>query len=213
MNLDHPLLWRGRQRVHALAVLSTGHAALDTALPGHGWPLGALTEIIHANPGCGELSLLLPALAHLGQAQHWTIMIDPPWIPYPPTLCGHGLVLEKLLLVHTHGLKKSLWACQQALGGITGGAVLAWLDKLTFAQTRSLQLAAKGRQNMAFVFCGNTTAASPSPAALRLQLSADQDGLRVRVLKCRGQRPASDIRLSAGAICGLTVNSSNVVYT
>ncbi len=178
-----------------MPALATGHTGLDDALPGHGWPQGALTEIIHAVGGCGELSLLLPALAQLGAAQRWVAMIDPPWIPYPPALRGHGLALEKLLLVRSRSQRESLWACRQALCHIPAGAVLVWPQSLSFGQIRTLQLAAKRGHNMAFVFRRDAAADSPSPAALRLRLSADHDDLLVRVLKCRGRRPAAAIRV------------------
>ena len=35
-------------------------AALDAQLPGGGWPLGMLTELIARDPGIGELRLLIP---------------------------------------------------------------------------------------------------------------------------------------------------------
>ena len=45
----------------------TGHARLDARLPGKGWPLGAMTELISRNrPGLGEFRLLFPALADTG---------------------------------------------------------------------------------------------------------------------------------------------------
>jgi len=121
---SHPLLWRGKQVSHHVPAIGTGHTGLDTALPGHGWPLGAVTELLNDMPGCGELSLLLPALAHLSQAGRWIIMVDPPWIPYPPALHSHGLALEKLLLVRTSNRTESLWACEQVVRGMAGQPVL-----------------------------------------------------------------------------------------
>ncbi len=191
----HPLLWRGKQLAHRIATLPTGYARLDAALPGHGWPLAAVTEIIHATPGCGELSLLLPALAKLSEQDCRIIMVDPPWIPYPPALYSHGLALEKLLLIRTKNRKDSLWACEQVLRGMPGGAMLAWPESISFSELRRLQLAAKSGQKTAFIFRHSSTAASSSPAALRLQLTADDDDLQVRVLKCRGRRPTGAIRI------------------
>jgi len=34
--------------------VSTGAATLDALLPGGGWPLGCLVELLHDNPGIGE---------------------------------------------------------------------------------------------------------------------------------------------------------------
>lgn len=191
----HPLLWRGNQVSHRIQTLATGHAALDAALPGHGWPVDGVTELVNDIDGCGELSLLLPSLARLSQQDHWVIMIDPPWIPYPPALHSHGLALEKLLLVRTHNRKESLWACEQVLRGIPGGALLAWPDGVSFGKLRRLQLAAKNARKAAFLFRPQNASDSSSPAALRLQLTADDSDLQIRVLKCRGQRPACVIRI------------------
>lgn len=191
----HPLLWRGKQASHPLPTLSSGHPALDAALPGHGWPVGAVTELIHAVTGCGELSLLLPALTGLARNKYRISMIDPPWVPYPPALYGRGLALESLLLIRTKSRSESLWACEQVLRGIPGGALLAWPERISFAELRRLQLASESGQKAVFLFRNANAASDSSPAALRLQLTADEGDLQVRVLKCRGQRPASSIRI------------------
>lgn len=192
---SHPLLWRGKQVSHHIVTLGTGYASLDKALPGNGWPRGAITELLMDTVACGELSLLLPALAQLSQAKQWISMIDPPWIPYPSALHGRGLALEKLLLVHTKDRAESLWACEQVVRGISGGAMLAWPDALSFSEMRRLQLAAERTQKTIFLFQDGKAANASSPAALRLQLTADDGDLQIRVLKCRGQRPVSSIRI------------------
>jgi protein ImuA len=191
----HPLLWRGHQVSHRIQTIHTGHVCLDEVLPGNGWPLGAITELIHDTTACGELSLLLPALAHLSQENLWIAMIDPPWIPYPPALHSRGLALEKLLLVRTQNKKESLWACEQLVRGMPGGAMLAWPDTLSFSELRRLQLAAKSAKKTVFLFRDQKAASASSPAELRLQLTADDGDLQVSVLKCRGQRPSSSIRI------------------
>jgi len=192
---DHPLLWRGRQFAHRIRTLGTGYECLDAVLPGNGWPQGAVTELIHGTAGCGELSLLLPALARLSQQEHWITMIDPPWIPYPPALHSHGLSLDRLLLVRTQNRRESLWACEQVVRGLAGGALLAWPDELSFSELRRLQIAADATRQSVFLYRRKTAAGNPSPAALRLQLTTDGADLRISVLKCRGQRPVSDIRI------------------
>ncbi|HEY5774979.1 MAG TPA: translesion DNA synthesis-associated protein ImuA [Xanthomonadales bacterium] len=192
---SHPLLWRGKQVEHRIPTLSTGHVALDDALPGRGWPLGAVTELVNETAGCGEMSLLLPALARMSRENHWISMIDPPWIPYPAALHGYGLALEKLLLIRTQNRGESLWACEQVVRGLSGGAVLAWPNALSFGELRRLQLAAEHTQKAVFLFRDRQAASASSPAALRLQLTANEGDLQIRVLKCRGQRPAASIRI------------------
>ena len=194
------LLWRGKQAAHHITTLSSGHTVLDAALPGHGWPLGAVTEIIHDVSGCGELSLLMPALARIKQAEgqagrHLITMIDPPWIPYPPALHSHGLALDSVLMIRTQNRKESLWACEQVLRGMPDGAMLAWPERLTFSESRRLQLAAESGQKAVFLFRDAGAANTSSPAALRIQLAADNGELQIKILKCRGQRPTTAIRI------------------
>ena len=185
-----PQLWKGRRANHAQRTLPTGHARLDARLPGSGWPLGAVTELICAKPGLGEFSLLFPTLSSMSEQGQWIIMIDPPWIPYPASLHGHGLLLEQLLLVRTHQEKESLWACEQALSGGRSGAVLAWPERISFTRLRRLQLAAENSGKVAFLFRPENALDAASPAALRLHLEAGgQHGARINVLKCRGSRP------------------------
>jgi len=190
-----PQLWRGREPNRSQRTLATGHRLLDARLPGGGWPVGAVTELITRQPGLGEFSLLFPALSQLSGAGHWLILIDPPWIPYPAALHGHGLALERLLLIRTGNRRESLWACEQALHGSQGGAVLAWPEQAGFARLRRLQLAAEAGAKLAFLFHPQQALASASPAALRLHLQSDERGLRIDVLKCRGNRPGEPVRL------------------
>lgn len=186
-----PRLWKGRQFSRGQPTVPTGHARLDARLPGRGWPLGAVSELISAAPGVGEFSLLFPALAGLGARQHWVVLVDPPWVPYPPALQAHGLSLERLMLVRTRDEKESLWACEQALCSGRGGAVLAWPRRVSFARLRRLQLAAESHARLAFLFRPETALGESSPAALRLHLApGEEHGLSVRVVKCRGDRPA-----------------------
>lgn len=191
----HPLLWRGKQLSHSIQAINTGFTRLDENLPGQGWPRGAVTELIHEASGCGEFSLLLPALARLSRRKHRIVMIDPPWIPYPSALYGHGLLLEKLLLVRTQSRQERLWACEQVVRGMPGGAMLAWPGEIAFSELRRLQLAAKNSRQSVFLFRGPGAANIPSPSELRLQLNSDDGDLEIRILKCRGQRPSNAIRI------------------
>jgi hypothetical protein len=185
-----PQLWRGRQFSRGQRTLPTGQGRLDARLPGGGWPLGAVSEIVSAVPGLGELSLLLPALAELGAQGQWVVLVDPPWVPYPASLQAHGLKLERLMLVRSHGERETLWACEQALCSGRGGAVLAWPRQAGFARLRRLQLAAEAHAKLAFLFRPESALQESSPAALRLHLeAAGPRDIAVRVLKCRGSRP------------------------
>jgi cell division inhibitor SulA len=191
-----PLLWKGRQASRGQHALSSGHANLDAHLPGGGWPLGALSELISRNPGLGEFRLLFPALAELGRQGQWIILVDPPWIPYPPALQGHGLLLKRLILVRTRGGRESLWACEQALRNGRGGAVLAWPEQIGFARLRRLQMAAQSSAKLAFLFRPESAGRESSPAALRLQLKPGEcHDTFIHITKCRGNRPPEPVRI------------------
>jgi hypothetical protein len=190
-----PRLWRGQEPNHSQRTLSTGHKRLDNHLPGGGWPVGAVSELITHQPGLGELSLLFPALSEISRQGQWLIFIDPPWIPYPAALHGRGLALERLLMVRSSNPKESLWACEQALRGSQGGVVLAWPQQASFARLRRLQLAAESGSRLAFLFHPEAALTSDSPAALRLHLRGDEHGTRIDILKCRGKRPNEPVWL------------------
>src|SRR5258705_2816563 len=125
--LDRPDIWRGQGLSRAGApTLPCGFPGLDAELPGGGWPAGALTEILPAHEGIGELRLLGPALAGLSRRGLRLVWIAPPHLPYPPALAPAGLDIAKLVVVRTASTKGTLWATEQALVSNACGAVLAW---------------------------------------------------------------------------------------
>ncbi|HEY9105608.1 MAG TPA: hypothetical protein VIN58_02930, partial [Roseateles sp.] len=63
-------LWRGSSLGAAAdPTLASGFAALDAELPGGGWPLRAVTELLTPQTGVLEWRLLAPALRGWWQAQ------------------------------------------------------------------------------------------------------------------------------------------------
>jgi len=175
----------------APAGLSTGFQALDQALPGQGWPVTSLTEILVEQEGVGELSLLMPALATLSVERRWIAWISPPHIPYGPALAAHGVDLSRVLLVHARPGRDACWALEQALCAGTCSSVLAWPgSNLDGRVMRRLQLAAESGRTTGFLFRSAEHIHQPSTAALRLGLKSTADGLQVQVLKCRGRSGA-----------------------
>ncbi len=195
--LQQPGIWRaGEQaRTTGLEHISSGFAALDQALPGGGWPLGALTEVLHDLAGIGELRLLMPALARLSRSGRWVALVAPPYIPYAPALAACGVDLSRLLLVHPRTPQEGLWALEQALHAGTCGAVLAWPRQIDERSLRRLQLAAEAGRCWGVLFRPTEAAAHASPAALRLQLRREEQTTSVRLLKCRGGQSGLEFRL------------------
>ncbi|TMG88299.1 MAG: SOS cell division inhibitor SulA, partial [Betaproteobacteria bacterium] len=100
--LDRPDIWRGQVLSRAgTPTISCGFPGLDAELPGRGWPAGALTEILPAHEGIGELRLLGPALAGLSKRGLRPVWIAPPHLPYAPALAAAGIDVANLVIVRT----------------------------------------------------------------------------------------------------------------
>jgi hypothetical protein len=196
--LDRPDIWRGDSLNRAGApVVSSGFPALDAALPGGGWPAGALTEILPAHEGIGELRLLGPALAALSRRGLRLAWIAPPHLPYAPALAAAGIDTAKLVIVRTASHRETLWAAEQALAANACGTVLVWLQSTKYVELRRLQIAAEGGRAPAFLFRLPEAASESSPAALRIALGTSEGGLAVSVFKRRGTPLARPILLPA----------------
>ena len=196
--LDRPDIWRGDSLNRAGApVVSSGFPALDAGLPGGGWPAGALTEILPAHEGIGELRLLGSALAELSRRGLRLAWIAPPHLPYAPALAAAGIDIAKLVIVRTASRKETLWAAEQALAANACGAALAWLQGAKYAELRRLQIAAEGGRAPVFLFRPPETAGESSPAALRIALGTACGGLAAHVLKRRGTSLTRPILLPA----------------
>ena len=186
----HPALWRAHQLGRGReAVQASGYAVLDAELPGGGWPQRAITELLLAGPGWGEIRLLAPALAQVGAAGRGVLLLGPPADPCAEALEQLGLDLRRCVVIRGADL---LWPLEQALRSGQVGAVVAWAPaSLKGEALRRLQLAAQSHDGPAFVVRAPAAGAQPSPAPLRLALSgAGPDALAVRLLKRRG--PALD---------------------
>lgn len=166
----------------------SGHEALDALLPGGGWALGALTELLSDQCGIGELELLLPALGALARSGRCLVWIDSPYVPYAPALVQRGVPLERLLWIRTERPQAALWAAEQALRCPAIGAVLNWSGHIVDRSLRRLQLAAESGQTLGILHRPAAALQTPSPAALRLQLQPLADGLEVHIKKSRGGR-------------------------
>ncbi len=180
------------------AVVPTGFAVLDAELPGGGWPAGALIELLLERPGVGELSLLLPVLGRTPPEQ-WIVWLAPPLQPYAPALARAGVPLARLLIVRPEHPHTLLWATRQAAVSGSCSAVLAWMPRIDRTGLRRLQLAAEESGTPLFLFRPGTVAGQPSPAPLRLMLSACGAQLEVRILKRRGPPAARPLLIDVRA--------------
>ena len=182
-------------------VIGTGHAALDAELPGGGWPVGAMTELLQDAPEAHAWQLLLPALAQAVRERSGpVVLVGAPQEPFGPALAAQGLPVESLLWVRCEAAAARLWACEQGLRCAEVAAVLAWLPQARVGELRRLQLAAAQHEALLFVFRPQAVAQASSPARLRLQLQAcreDPAQVEVHVLKRRGPPLARPLQLPA----------------
>ncbi|MFE8644364.1 translesion DNA synthesis-associated protein ImuA [Sphingomonas sp. NCPPB 2930] len=189
-------------------VSASGFEALDAVLPGGGWPVGAMTEILHAGPETFAWSLLLPALGPAVSARRRPVLlVGAPHLPFGPALAAQGLPPSQLLWVRSQAAHARLWACEQALRCADVAAVLAWLPQARPAELRRLQLAAAQHDALLWVFRPAEAAGSSAPARLRIRVEAAGEhgsALELHILKRRGpplerpvQVPAHPPRLAA----------------
>ncbi|ALI03743.1 translesion DNA synthesis-associated protein ImuA [Pseudomonas sp. FW306-02-F02-AA] len=176
-------VWKGRPAPPSISPQPTGHAALDAALPSGGWPEAALSEILVAGQGVGELQLVWPTLARLTTAGERVVLVAPPYVPYPQAWQNAGVDLRQLSIIQASD-REALWAAEQCLRSGSCGAVLCWPQQADDRALRRLQVAAETGQTLAFAYRSIKDAINPSPAALRIAI--DSRPAQLRVLKCRG---------------------------
>ena len=182
-----PQVWRGRELAHAVEkTLSTGHAGLDAQLPGGGWPIGQLVEVLQREAQQHVWQLAGPALGEaMRRTQQPAVLVHPPYQPFGPSLREQGISPEHLLCVHAEQPAARLWAAEQALRCADVSAVLAWLPRARSEELRRLHLCAQAGDKLLFVFRGCDALAQSSPARVRLLVQGTQ-ALEVSILKRRG---------------------------
>ena len=214
----HPALWRASQLASSPDLhVDTGYPAMSAELPGGGWPLGNLIEVMIPRAGIGELQLFRPALGgalpgHSGQDNtapasgcrkagvrvgpvggadvrdvRPIVLIQPPYIPQTAGWAGWGVAPSRLLWLQPQARPDALWAAEHILDSAAFSALFLWQDTLREASLRRLQLAAQ-KGNTLFVLIRSLQAArQSSPAPLRLALHPVRGGLHVHIVKRRGR--------------------------
>lgn len=193
--LQRAAIWRGGRISSAKEGIPTGFNELDALFPGGGWPRGALTEFLTPGEGIGALSLAMPALARLSQEKRWIAWVAPPYIPYAPALATAGVDLSHVLMIRPRAASDGLWAVEQTLRSGTCAAVLAWPVAGGDRMLRRLQLAAEAGRSWGLLFRPERMAMQSSPAALRLRVTRESQGVVVNVLKRRGGWAAGPVHI------------------
>ncbi len=185
---DH--VWKASQLgQYNVQGIPSGYLKLNAQLPGGGWPVGSLTELIARDAGVGELRLLVPVLRQLTRERKVVILLAPPHIPYAPALASFGIDLDYVIIINANNAADRLWAVEQTLKSASFGALLAWLphDKTKPEHLRRMQLAAQTATGPVFLFRQLPAQFQSSPAPLRILLLPKHDQqIAVQLLKRRG---------------------------
>jgi len=225
--LRHPGLWRAGDSGHGAATrcVASGNKQLDDWLPGGGWPVAALTELLCGQQAIGGFALLVPLLARMTASGREVALVAPPFVPHASALAERGVDLGRLLVVSPRLATEACWAAEQILRSGAFAALLLWMTGDPDVRvTRRLQLAAEQGGGCAFllrrwparagpgavarsVSIASQVAADASPAVLRLRLAACGGRVRaaargghdprllLQVQKCRGRAPPAPLAL------------------
>lgn len=195
----HPALWRATQLASTTArCVPTGHPQLNAELPGGGWPLGNLIELLSAQAGVGEMRLLRPALAGIERTRP-IALVQPPHTPNHVCAAGWRMDVQQWLWVAPADDRDALWAAEKILKNGSCGALLLWQTRIRPESLRRLHLAAQGSDTLFLMLRPAQAADRASPAPLRLVLTPATGGLDIHILKRRGPVSTGDLHLALDA--------------
>lgn len=197
----HPSIWRASQlaRAHTRCV-DTGHPSLSNQLPGGGWPLSSLIDLMVKQPGIGEMRLLAPALKKV--ADRGIVLLQPTHVPQTLALAALGLPPAAVTWVKADKTADQLWAAEQVLRSGSCGALLFWQNQVRNENARRLHLAAQAGETLFFMMRPQFSIYDASPAPLRLSIDPAPAGLNISFVKRRGPQveDALFLPLSLGPI-------------
>lgn len=191
----HPSLWRASQLGRSYTrTIDTGHTSLSNQLPGGGWPVGTLIDLLVQQPGIGEMRLVAPALVQV--AKRKVVFLQPPHAPQTLSLAGLGLGPDSVLWLRSERAADALWAAEQVLRSGSCGALLFWPGQTSSNSARQqpvradslrrLHLAAQAGETLFFNFRPLAAEQDASPAPLRLSVRPAPGGINVGVVKRAG---------------------------
>lgn len=176
----------------------TGFSAIDSLLPGEGFALGAVHEILSDTD---TPAMLLPILITRAAASVGRIVwCDPSRRFYPPAAAALGLPLDRLLLVLPSDERQCLWAATQSLRCRGVGACVAPLSRLSMLQARRLQLAAECGGGLGLLLRSAQAASRPYAAKTRWRVTPvpgerSVQRCNVRMIHGHGGRVDQDVLL------------------
>lgn len=200
-------IWRGQSKhVAPHTALETGHEDLNDGLLQRGWPLASLVEICQTGalngPGYpgghtsavsqGEWLLLAPALRQL--ADGYTVLLNPPALPFAAGLIQMGIDLDRLLVVTTETKTDFLASFTELVRTDICVALLAWQPRpgLNYTELRKCQLACSNGKGVYFLFRPISVRQQSSPAAVRLRTQLHPTSMEIHIFKQKGSLNRAD---------------------
>jgi protein ImuA len=190
----HPSLWRASHLARSVGrTVDTGYPALSAELPGGGWPLGALVDLLVQQPGVGEIRLLQPALSTLRDRP--IVLLQPPHQPNVAGFAHLGIPTDTLLLVRAGNSMDALWSAEQILRAGSCSALLFWQQHVQATSLRRLHLAAQSSDTLFLMIRPLASVQDSSPAVLRLSVKPALDGIALDIVKRRGPQTISSLSI------------------
>lgn len=130
-----------------------GLGVIKYSFPNNTFPLGAIHEF-----KCNTIedvsatsAFITGILSHFKNSKGAIIWISQSCNVYPPALTTYGINPEQVFFITLTTEKEVFWAIEEALGckGIT--AVIAYINEITFTQSRRLQLAVEASLVTGFI--------------------------------------------------------------
>lgn len=190
-------VWRASEQVIAPnRTHKTQHQTLDAWLPGGGWPVGSLVEILADAPGCGEIALIAPALAAL-PTQRPIVLLKPPGVPNTLAWQQWQISSQRLWWLHPKTLSDAWWSAETVLRARAFAALMAWVDPIDDKALRRLHACAQDTDTLMFLFRPTSVAKQFSPSPLRLALTPGAAGcVAIDIIKCKGNKPDAPLKLT-----------------
>ncbi|MGO1766853.1 MAG: hypothetical protein ACTH1W_06210 [Advenella sp.] len=210
----HPALWRASQIARSPGIYAnTGYPEIAVQLPGGGWPLGNLIEVMTPRAGIGEMQLFKSALcgqkasqphhpasveggSNAGPDQRPIVLIQPPYTPQTCAWAHWGIAPSRLLWLSPKNTADALWAAEHILNSGAFAALVLWQNALRDGALRRLQLSAQKGDTLFVLVRALSAARQSSPAPLRLALHPVPTGLHVHIVKRRGSVAEQPIHIS-----------------
>ena len=189
----HPALWHASQLGRAYGrTVDTGYPVLSAQLPGSGWPVGTIIELLVQQAGVGEMRILSPALASVSKKRS-IVLVAPQQTPHALAYAYMGVDPGRLIWLTAAKSSDALWSAEQILRAGSCSALVLWQQHIRSESLRRLLLAAQSSETLFAIVRPLACAQDASPAPLRLTVRPALDGVAIELIKRKGPVAANPI--------------------